>query len=113
MDITVVSFILLLMVVLAILSIVFIALLVRSHRRKAQAAGYATLGEYLRAAPRSEEEKRDAVDLMLKGVVICLLGLALPPLLLVGVFPFFFGARKVVYAQMGFGLFEDADPPSR
>jgi hypothetical protein len=77
--------------------------------RKARAYGYGSLGAYLRAAPRTDEERRDAADLALKGAVICLLGLIFPPLLLVGLFPFFYGARKLVYASMGLGLLDDAD----
>jgi hypothetical protein len=80
-------------------------------QRKARQAGYATLGAYLRAAPRSDAEKRDAVDLALKGLVICLLGLILTPFLLIGLIPFFYGARKVVYASMGLGLVDDGDQP--
>ncbi|MEN8375061.1 MAG: hypothetical protein ABFS34_06375 [Gemmatimonadota bacterium] len=78
-------------------------------RRKATRMGYPSVGSYLRAAPRSDEEKRDAVDLALKGLVICLLGLVFPPLLLIGPFPLFYGARKVVWASMGLGLVDDAD----
>ncbi len=84
-----------------------------AFRGKARRAGYSSLGEYLRAAPRSDEEKRDAVDLSLGGLVICLLGLAFPPFLLIGIIPFFYGTRKLVYSMMGFGLFDDADPPSQ
>ena len=32
-------------------------------------------------------------------------------LLLIGVFPLFYGARKVLYAEMGLGLVEDEAPP--
>jgi uncharacterized iron-regulated membrane protein len=80
------------------------------QRRKAREHGYESLGAYLRAAPRTDEERRDAADLALKGAVICLLGLIFPPLLLIGLFPFFYGARKLVYASMGLGLLDDADP---
>ena len=89
-----------------------IAMLWRVYQRQAANAGYASLGEFLRAAPRTDEEKRDAVDLTLKGVVICLLGLLFPPFLLIGLFPFFHGARKMAYASMGLGLVDDAEPPS-
>jgi len=33
------------------------------------------------------------------------------PLILVGIFPLYYGTRKVVYASMGLGLVDDADPP--
>ena len=89
-----------------------IFMILRAYGRKAQRAGYASLGDYLRAAPRSEQEKRDSIDLALRGLIICLLGLVFPPFLLIGLVPFYYGARKLAYASMGFGLFEDADPPS-
>jgi len=85
--------------------------LVRGEQRKARAAGYPSLSAYLRAAPRTDVEKGDAADLFLKGVVICLLGLLFPPLLLIGLFPLFFGGRKLMYASMGLGLVDDAEPP--
>jgi len=81
--------------------------LVRGQQRLARAAGFPSLAAYMRAAPQTDEEKRAAADLALKGLVICLLGLIFPPLLLVGLFPFFYGARKVVYTSMGLGLLDD------
>ena len=84
----------------------------RTYRRNAKRAGYASIGAYLRAVPRSDEEKQGAVDLALKGLVICLLGLLFPPFLLIGVFPLFYGVRKLAYASMGLGLVDDADQPS-
>lgn len=86
--------------------------LLRAQQRKAKMAGYASLSAYLQAPPRTDLEKRDAVDLALKGLVICLLGLIFPPLLLVGLVPFFYGARKIVYSSMGLGLVDDADGPN-
>jgi hypothetical protein len=83
----------------------------RAYRRKARQAGYGTIGAYLRAVPRTDEEKRDAVDLALKGLLMCLVGLLLPPLLLIGAFPLYYGARKVLHASMGLGLVDDAEPP--
>jgi hypothetical protein len=80
-------------------------------RRRARQFGYPSTRAYLRAAPRSDPERRDAVDLTLKGIVFCLLGLIFPPFILVGLVPLFFGGRKLVYGSMGFGLVDDADPP--
>jgi hypothetical protein len=88
-------------------SIVLLWLLVRGQRRVARACGYWSFSAYLRAAPKTDEEKRAAADLALKGLVICLLGLLFPPILLVGLFPLFYGARKVVYTSMGLGLLDD------
>jgi hypothetical protein len=89
-----------------------IVMLLSRERRNARLGGYPSLGDYLRAAPRTDEEKRDAVDLALKGLVICVLGLIIPPLLLIGLFPFFYGTRKVVYGSMGLGVVDDADHPA-
>jgi hypothetical protein len=81
------------------------------QRRLARRLGYPSLGAYLRAAPRTDEEKKYAADLALKGLVICSFCIFFGPFLLLGLFPFFYGARKVVYALMGLGLFDDADQP--
>ena len=89
-----------------------VATVVRVYRGKARLAGYSSLGDYLRAAPGSDKEKRDAVDLALKGVVLCICGLVFPPFLLVGVVPLYYGGRKIAYSSLGLGLVRDADPPS-
>jgi|SRR5687767_11526795 hypothetical protein len=78
-------------------------------RRRAKHFGYASTASYLRAAPRSDAEKRDAADLALKGLVFCVLGFVFPPFILVGLVPLFYGGRKLVYASMGLGLVDDAD----
>lgn len=98
---------------IVVAAVVAVVRLFRRQQMKARKYGYPSMGAYLRAAPRTDDERRDAADLALKGMVICLLGLIFPPLLLVGLFPFFYGARKVVYAYMGLGLIDDADtsPP--
>jgi multisubunit Na+/H+ antiporter MnhB subunit len=92
---------------------VAVVLIFRSRQRKAREAGYPSLIAYLRAAPQTDEEKRDAADLALKGLVLCLLGLLFPPLLLFGLIPFFYGTRKVIYASMGLGLADDPDQQGR
>jgi Na+/proline symporter len=89
-------------------SVWFVVRLLRSQRRQAREAGFQSLSEYLQAAPQTDREKQAAVDLALKGVVICLLGLIVPPLLLIGLFPLFYGVRKIIYASMGLGLLDDA-----
>lgn len=80
-------------------------------RRNARRFGYPSLRAYLGAVPASDEEKRDAVSLALTGLILCLLGLLLPPFLLIGLFPLFHGMRKVAWASMGLGLIDDADQP--
>jgi hypothetical protein len=83
----------------------------RAYRRKVRQAGYSTIGAYLRAVPRTDEEKRDAIDLALQGLLTCLVGLLLPPLLLIGALPLYYGSRKVLHASMGLGLVDDDEPP--
>lgn len=90
-------------------AIVAVFRLLRQQQGRAREYGFPSLAAYLRAAPRTDEERRDATDLALKGLVICLLGLIFPPLLLIGIFPLFYGFRKLVYASMGLGLADDAD----
>ena len=85
--------------------------LVVTEDRKARQAGYASFWAYLAATPRTDAEKRAAADLALKGVVICFLGLVFPPLILVGLVPLYFGARKVIHVSMGLGLVDDIDLP--
>ena len=80
----------------------------RAWRKKAQLAGYSSLGEYLRGAPRSDQERKDSVDMALKGFIICVAGLLFPPLILIGIFPLFFGVRKIAYWSVGLGLYEDS-----
>ena len=90
--------------------IVAVAVAVAAKRRAVR-LGYASTVAYLRAAPGSDPEKRDAADLALQGTVLCLLGLLFPPFVLVGLVPLFYGGRKLVYASMGLGLVDDGDRP--
>ncbi len=90
-----------------ILAAVLLVRLVRRVRR----LGYPSMGAYLRAAPRTDEEKRDATNLALKGLVLCLLGIIFPPVVLLGLVPLFYGGRKLIYASLGLGLVDDADQP--
>lgn len=86
----------------------------RTYRRMARSGGYSSISAFVRAIPGSDEEKRDAVDLALRGVVLCLLGLAegpFFPLLLLGLPPLFHGTRKVGYSFLGLGLADDAGHP--
>jgi hypothetical protein len=93
----------------AILLCVVFVMFLSSFRRQAQRLGYPSLGAYLKAAPRSDDEKREAVSLAMTGPILCLLGLVFPPFLLIGLFPLFYGARKVAWASMGLGLVDDGD----
>ena len=89
-------------------ALLLIWVVLSGQKRLARRLGYPSLGAYLKAAPQTDEEKRAAVDLALKGLVICLLGVMMPPVLLIGLFPLFYGARKIAYASMGLGLVDDA-----
>ena len=82
-----------------------------SAQRRAREFGYRSTREYLRAAPRSDAERRDAVDLALKGLVLTMLGIVISPLVFVGLIPLFYGGRKLMYASMGLGLVDDAEQP--
>ena len=79
--------------------------------RRARRFGYPSRMAYLRAVPRSDDERRDAADLAMKGVVLCMLGLLFPPVVLIGLLPLFYGGRKLVHASMGLGLVDDGDRP--
>ncbi len=81
------------------------------YGRRARRFGYASRGGYLRAVPQSDEEKREAVDQALKGLIISIVGIVFFPLLFVGLFPLYIGSRKTSYALMGLGLVDDSDTP--
>jgi hypothetical protein len=98
-------------VVPVLVGFVAMALFWISLKRRATRFGYASTGTYLRAVPRSDAERRDAADLAMKGLVFCVLGQLLSPLVLAGLIPLFYGGRKFVYASMGLGLVDDADQP--
>jgi len=70
-------------------------------RRSVRRRGYPGLKVYLRELPQTEEEKLDAVELTLKGVAICVLGLLIPPLVVIGLVPFYYGARKLASVTLG------------
>ena len=100
-------FILSLFVLPALLALVIVVGFWLRLPQAAKRYGYPSTFAYLRAAPRSDAEKRDAADMTLKGLVWCLLGLMFSPLVLVGLVPLFYGGRKLAYAWMGLGLVDD------
>jgi len=51
--------------------------------------------------PQTDEQKFEAVELTLKGAVLCVLGLVFPPMILIGVVPFYYGLRKLAAMKMG------------
>ena len=86
-----------------------LALFVAMFSRRAKRFGYPTTRAYLRAAPRSDDERRDAADLAVKGLACCALGVLFAPFVLIGLAPLFYGGRKFLYASMGLGLVDDPD----
>ena len=94
-----------------VVGLILIGFFILIAGNRAKRLGYASTREYLRAAPRTDVEKRDAVDLALKGLALCVLGLLFPPFVLAGLIPLFYGGRKMAYASMGLGLVDDARTP--
>ncbi len=43
--------------------------------------------------------------------MLLLIGFLFPPLLLIAVFPLYFGVRKVAYWSVGVGLFDEREQP--
>ena len=78
-----------------------------SFRGRARRFGYPGIRAYLRAAPQTDAEKRDAVNMVFLGLAFCALGILFPPFVLAGLIPLFFGGRKVIYAWLGLGLVND------
>jgi hypothetical protein len=109
MDVTIASIIMVLGALAVILVIVLAIWSVVKLKRNATRAGYDSIGEYLKSPPRTDREKRDAINLALKGLVVCLFGLIFPPCLIIGVFPLFYGLRKTMYSSLGLGLVNDAE----
>jgi hypothetical protein len=99
------------LLVVPVIGLAMIGVLLVAAGKRAKRLGYASTREYLRAAPRTDEEKRDAVDMALKGLALCVLGLLFPPFVLAGLVPLFYGGRKMAYASMGLGLVDDARRP--
>jgi hypothetical protein len=91
----------------------FVVLTFRSYtRRRASGLPVILTPAYLRAIPRTDDERRDAVDLALRGVMLCAVGAVFPPAIFFGLVPLYFGCRKVLYAVMGLGLIDDGERPS-
>jgi hypothetical protein len=77
---------------------VLIALAFRYHRGRRH---------LLEKIPVTDREKREAVELTLRGVMFCVLGLLFAPLVLLGLVPLYYGLRKLALASMGIGLLGD------
>ena len=103
---------LLALVVTLTVAAAIVIFVVRSLRKNAVATGYPGVGAYLRAVPRNDEEKRQAVDMALKGLILCALGLFFPPMILVGVVPFYYGSRKLILVWLGLDILAEIDRTS-
>jgi hypothetical protein len=55
----------------------------------------------LRSLPHTDEESFQALELMLQGIVLCVLGQIFPILSLFGVVPLYYGARKLGWVLLG------------
>jgi hypothetical protein len=88
-----------LLLLLVLLGLFLLPILI--WRGRVRRRGYAGLGAYLRALPQTEEERLDAIDLTLKGVVLCVLGLLFPPLVVIGLVPLYYGLRKLAAVRLG------------
>jgi hypothetical protein len=97
-----------LLVIVVLLGLCLVPFLI--WRGRVRRRGYRGLKEYLRELPQTDAEKLDAVELTLKGVVICLLGLLFPPILVYGLVPLYFGTRKLAGVRLGI---KDADEGQR
>jgi hypothetical protein len=81
----------------------------RRTRQRALQAGYKSISEYMLAAPRNDQEKREAVDMAFRGLAICVVGILIQPLMLFGVFPLYYGGRKIILALLGMDLIVEDD----
>ena len=77
---------------MAIITVFF--LFFRGVRRRAKQMGYANCRSYLRAIPKNDVEKQDAVSMAAKGMAICVLGVIFPPIIILGLIPLYYGVRK-------------------
>jgi hypothetical protein len=90
--------------VLLFLLLIWSVIAVWRTRQKAERAGFHGIGEYMRAVPRIDSEKKEAVTLMMRGMVLCLLGMVFAPFALLGAVPLYYGGRKITLALLGMDL---------
>ena len=102
MDVLLVAKILIGGLLLFVLLLVLVILPLLIWRGRILRRGYSSLRDYLRELPGTDAERLDAVELSLKGAMLCLLGLLFPPFLIIGVVPLYFGLRKL--AAVGLGI---------
>jgi hypothetical protein len=98
---------------LVVLPVVFCLLPILIWRGRLRRQGYPGLRAYLRELPRTDEEKLDAVELTLKGSMLCLLGLLWPPIIIIGLVPLYFGVRKLAAVKLGIKSLEQDQPTGK
>jgi len=105
------EFLVVLTVFLLVVPVLLLPFLLLPWFLRARQQGYPSLRVYLKSAPRSDAERRDAAHLAMAGLVYCFLGVLFAPLVLAGLVPLYYGGRKLIYAFLGLGLIDDADEP--
>lgn len=95
--------------VLAALVLIWSGVAVWRTRQKAEKAGFRRIGEYMRAAPRTDSERKEAVGMMMRGVALCALGVVFSPFALLGAVPLYYGGRKIALALLGMDLPADGN----
>jgi hypothetical protein len=78
-------------------------------RQRARQAGFKGIRDYMLAVPRNDREKREAVNMAFRGLALCLIGIVLTPLLLLGLPPLYYGGRKITLVLLGTDLLADDD----
>jgi hypothetical protein len=99
------GFILLILLIVLVWSLVAIG----RTRQRARQAGFKGISDYMLAVPRNDREKREAVNMAFRGLALCLLGIVLTPLLLLGLPPLYYGGRKIILVLLGMDLLADDD----
>ncbi len=82
-------------------------------RRRAIQAGFKGVNDYMLAAPRNDQERREAINMTFRGLVFCALGIVFSPLMLFGLVPLYYGGRKITLAMLGMDLLGEADGSDR
>jgi len=95
--------------VLLVVVLVWSLIAVARTRQRAHQAGFSRVSDYMLAVPRNDQEKREAVNMAFRGLALCLVGVVFAPLLLLGVFPLYYGGRKITLALLGMDLLADDD----
>lgn len=95
-------------VLLLIVSTIVVLVWLLLWRRRVMRAGYRGAFAYLRALPKTDIQKRNALDLLMRGAVLIPIGIVLWPLLVIGLFSFYYGLRKMCMLKMGL---ENVDEP--